>query len=127
MIVVGAIVVVIAAALLLRTLGGTHALRGIERLYVMLTPLPLVLCFIVPAAVGLTFGFIGAHTVWIHGVTWTGVIASTLLGLAGIVLVVRAMRRGERWGWPLGASMVLAAMPSALLALGIALMFRPGR
>jgi hypothetical protein len=119
----GAVLLVVAFAVLVRTVGGTRPASGIQRAYVMLTPLPLVLSIIVPAVVGLSVGFVGRHTVWLHGATWAGVVFSALLGLMGVVLIVQSKRRGEAWGWPLGASVVLAAMPFGVIVLGVGLMY----
>lgn len=123
MVLVGAVLLVIVFAVLVRKVGGTHTASRAQRAYVMLTPLPIVLSIVVPSVVGLSIGFTGRHTVWMHGATWTGVVSSALLGLMGVVLVVQSKLRGEAWGWPLGASVILAAMPFSVMVLGVGLMY----
>lgn len=123
MLLLGAVLLVVVFAVLVRTVGGTHTASGIQRAYVVLTPLPLVLSVIVPSVVGLSVGFVGRHTVWLHATTWAGVVSSALLGLMGVVFVVQAKRRDEAWGWPLGASVLLAAMPFGVIVLGVGLMY----
>lgn len=114
---------VVVAAALIAFAGGARRPRGAEIVYVWLAATPMVLCFIVPAIIGLTLGFVGPQTIVLHGISWVGVGLSALLCVGGSMLVVRAMARHEAWGWPLGAAVILATAPVAVLLTGIALMF----
>jgi hypothetical protein len=89
---------------------------------------PLGVSLLVPVAVGFASGFSGAaQRVWIHGAGWVGISLSVVLGIVGLALVVRLVNRRAAWGWPLGASVVLASSPFLLVAVSSGLLWLMGR
>ena len=118
----------IGVALVLRAVGGVHVATRGERIYVSLSPLPLLVSVLVPAVVGMTAGFSGPNQqAMFRGSTWVGVGLSLLLAIVGLGMVLRLVNRRAGWGWPLGASVVLAGSPVALFALGWGLLWLLGR
>lgn len=104
-------------ALALRAVGGTRTPSGIERVYMAVAPLPLLLSVLAPMAIVFAGGSSGIGRIWIDRFTWTGVALSAALLLVGVGLIVRAAVGRVTWGWPLGAAVVVAATPVTILAL----------
>ena len=122
------VIALIGVVLVLRAVGGVHAPSRGERIYVSLSPLPLVVSLVVPAVIGLTAGFSGPQQqALLRGSTWIGLGLSVLLGIVGLGLVLRLVKSRARWGWPLGASVVLAGSPFALVAVSVGLLWLVGR
>jgi hypothetical protein len=123
-ILLGLPIVLLLGALALRALGGVHAPSRGERLYVALSPLPLVTSLLVPALVGFGGGFSGAsQRAWVRGATFAGLGLSLVLAATGLYLVLRLVNRRAPWGWPLGASVVVAASPALLVSLSSGLLW----
>lgn len=114
------VLVVLVAAVLVHAVGGARPPRGVERAYLALSPVPLVVGLLLPAAIGFLSGFT-THKVWIDRSGWGGVVLSLVLLVVGLALIIRSVLRGERWGSPLGISVVLAAMPFAIVVLAYGL------
>jgi hypothetical protein len=115
------VVTLIALALVLRAQGGRRSPDRLERFYLLAAPLPVVLVLVVPGVVGLTQGFDGHNRGWINRANWSGVGLSVALSLAGVALVVRAVRGRRPWGWPLAGGVIVAAVPSAIALMNYAL------
>jgi hypothetical protein len=119
---------VLVSVLVVRAVGGVHPVGRAERIYVALSPLPWVMSLVIPAAIGLIGGFSGlvAQT-WIRRSSWIGVGVSVVFGVVGAALVGRLVARRSPWGWPLGASVLLAASPFLLVAVSSGLLWLMGR
>jgi hypothetical protein len=117
MVILGLVLFLFAAGFTLAWVGGSGSLRGAERAYLALAPLPATLTLVAPAAIGVARGFDSASRTWINGLSWTGVGLSVVLTAIGIGLIARAATRSARWGWPLGGAVVLAAAPAMLIAV----------
>jgi hypothetical protein len=115
------VVTSIALALVLRARGGRRSPDRLERFYLMAAPLPIVLVLVVPGVVGLTLGFDGHNRGWINRANWGGVGLSIVLLLAGVALIVRAVRGRRAWGWPLAGGVIVAAVPTAIVVMSYAL------
>ncbi len=116
------VVLVLALALAMRAVGGVHLPDSLERLYLVLAPVPLALSLLLPAVIGLVWGFGVASKTWINRFSWLGVGLSLILGLTGAALISRAVQRGQPWGWPLGSAVMLAAGPVLVVLLSYALL-----
>jgi hypothetical protein len=121
------VLVVVALAIVVRRVGGTRSATGVERVYVVLAPLPLALAIVIPLVINLAFGFGKAPRRVVHGLNWAAIALSLGLTLAGLALVGRAMARGERWGSPLGVTVVVAGTPVVLVALSYGLFWLAAR
>lgn len=121
------VLVVIVLGILVRSIGGSRPAAGIERVYVTLAPVPVLLAIAIRAVIGLTVGYGDAARASIRALTWTAIGLSVLLGLAGVALIARALTRGERWGWPLGVMTVVAGTPLGLVALTYGLFWLAAR
>jgi hypothetical protein len=116
------LLVFIALVAVLVARGGARSADVWERLYLAAAPAPAALSLLVPAVIGLVRGFGSPGKRWIDHFTWAGLALSVVLGVVGGVLIVRAAVRADGSGWPLGAAVVLAAGPAALLLLSYALL-----
>ena len=128
MILVALPILLLISALVVRAVGGVHTTDRTERIYVALSPLPWIVSIVIPAAVGLLGGFSGlAPQTWVRRSSWVGVGASVIFTAVGVALIVRLIARRSRWGWPLGASLVLAASPFLLVTMSSGLLWLMGQ
>lgn len=127
MILVTLSLLLVVSILVVRGIGGVHTADRIERTYVALSPLPWVLSVVIPAVTGL-IGFSGlVSETSARRATWIGVGISVIFAVVGVALVVRRAARRSRWGWPLGASVILAASPFLLVAVSWGALWVMGR
>jgi len=103
-------------AILLRQLGKTGPLNDTELMYVKLATIPLVLAILIPALLRLIWAD-PDHKRWIELAGTFGLLVSAGMGLWGILLVRRAMRRHRAWGWPLGGAVLVAGGPALVVYL----------
>ena len=115
MILVALLLVALLAAVLILSLGHAGPLNEIERPYVALAPIPLVIAIVVPASIRLTLGYAPALSRWVDLASGVGLLTSAILGVWGVTLVVAAMRRRRAWGWPLGVAVLLAGGPALVI------------
>lgn len=116
------VLVVVALAFVLRARGGRRTPDRLERMYLAVAPLPLVLVLLVPALIGFTQGFDGHSRPWINRANGVGIGLSVGLLLTGGVLIVRAIRGDRAWGWPLAGGVLVAASPAVIVVITYALL-----
>ena len=118
----------VISILVVRGIGGVHTADRTERIYVALSPLPWVMSIVIPFAIGLIGGFGGlVSEAGARRSVWIGVGISVVFTVVGAWLVLRLIVRRSRWGWPLGASVLLAASPFLLVAVSSGLLWLMGR
>jgi hypothetical protein len=115
---------IVVSVLVVRSIGGMHTADRVERIYIALSPLPWIASTVIPATIGLS-GLVPEVTG--RRAIWVGVGLSAMLTVVGTWLVARLLGRRKRWGWPLGASVVLAASPFLVTALSWGLLWVMGR
>jgi hypothetical protein len=120
------VVVLVALAFVLRTRGRRHTPDRLERVYLVAAALPLSLALAVPALVGVTMGFDAHSRPWIDRANAIGMGLSVGLLAIGVGLIVRAVRRGRAWGWPLGGAVLVAAAPAIIVAVTYAVLTLAG-
>lgn len=116
------VIVFVALALVLRARGGRRTPDRLERVYLAVAPLPLVLVLLVPAVIGFTQGFDGHSRPWINRANGMGIGLSVGLILTGGFLIVRAIRSNHAWGWPLAGGVLVAASPAVIVVITYALL-----
>lgn len=110
------VLLLVLGAILLRQLGKTGPLNDTELMYVKLATIPLVLAILIPALLRLIWTE-ADHKRWIELAGTLGLLVSAGMGLWGIMLVRRAMRRHRAWGWPLGGAVLVASGPALVVYL----------
>jgi hypothetical protein len=106
----------VLGAILLRQIGKTGPLNEAELTYVKLATIPLVLAILVPALLRVAWND-SDHRRWIQLAGTFGLLVSAAMGLWGILLVRRAVRRKRAWGWPLGGAVLVAGGPALVVYL----------
>jgi hypothetical protein len=106
----------VLGAILLRQIGKTGPLNEAELTYVKLATMPLVLAIVLPALLRVVWSD-PDHKRWIQMAGAFGLLVSAAMGLWGILLVRRAVRRKRAWGWPLGGAVLIAGSPALVVYL----------
>ncbi|HEY7681409.1 MAG TPA: hypothetical protein VH879_02090 [Gemmatimonadales bacterium] len=95
------------------------ALSQVERLYLLMSGVPVILTFLLPAAVSLRGGAAPTRA-WLNGASQAGVALSAAMFVAGLYLLWKRQGRAESMDSRLALAVLLASLP--MLLLGVVLL-----
>jgi hypothetical protein len=114
------VLIVLLVILRLSSAGGPLDVR--ERLYLLASPVPSVLAFVLPGPIRQLIEGSGGTRPWVVALTEVGGWLSLALVVAGAVLLWRRWTHGHAWDHRLLVGLVVAALPAFMIGL-VALMY----
>ena len=115
------VVLIALVAIIVRGSAGGPLDAG-ERIYLIATPIPAILTFVLPGPISQLLQGRETPRAWGVWLSATGGWLSVALIVAGTLLLVRRSGRREVWDRRLLIGLMVAALPAALIAL-VALMY----
>lgn len=122
MITAAALLLALLLVLLLTRGVGIGKLTALERAFLLCTPLPAIIAFVLPGSLSMLLGETATARRWINLLSESGIVLSAVLFLAGVWLIWARHLRGEPRDVRMSVGVLLAAVPS-LLVLLVALLY----